>query len=239
MKSSKPPRGPSRVSEVAQALTQQIRQGRYGAGDKLPREADLVAEFGVSRTAIREAMSSLQAAGLVQTRHGIGTFVLDPQRHPPFRVDPTQLATLRDVIALLELRISVESEAAGLAAQRRTEPQLARMQAALRSFAQALAQGTDAVAADLAFHTEIAAATQNPYFADLLQSLGRSAIPRARLQEEALSPDRQQYLQRVHQEHESILNAIAAQDETAARAAMRTHLSNSRERHRRSQVSAA
>ena len=80
-----------------------------------------MAEFGVSRTVVREALSKLQASGLVATRHGIGTFVVGlGDAAGRFRIAPEQFATLRDVIAVLELRIGVETEAAGLAAQRRT-----------------------------------------------------------------------------------------------------------------------
>ena len=78
-----------------------------------------MAEFGVSRTVVREAISKLQASGLVQTRHGIGTFVVGLGDAAPFRIAPEQFATLRDVIAVLELRIGIETEAASLAAQRR------------------------------------------------------------------------------------------------------------------------
>ena len=83
--------------------------------------------FGVSRTVVREALSRLQAGGLVETRHGVGTFVRLPDDSPPFRVSPDQLGTLREVIALLEFRISVETEAAALAAARRQSETLAEM----------------------------------------------------------------------------------------------------------------
>ena len=228
------------TTEVVEVLTRDILDERIGSGDKLPTEAAIMRQFGVSRTVVREAISRLQAAGLVQTRHGIGTFVLARESHPPFRIDPAQLGTLRDVIALLELRISIEVEAAALAAQRREPEQLAALLAALREFEQALEQGTPAVAADQAFHAEIARATQNPYYAHLMQSLGDSAIPRSRIDTTPEDPMlRAAYLRRVHQEHESIYNAIQMQDAEAARAAMRTHLSNSRDRLRRGETAHA
>ena len=78
------------------------------------------------------------------------------------------------------------------------------------------------------------APTQNEHFANLLGTLGLRSIPRARLQPDAEPPEaRLAYLRRVNTEHESILDAIAAADADAARAAMRTHLVNSRERRRR------
>ena len=91
------------------------------------------------------------------------------------------------------------------------------------------------MSADFAFHLEIMQATQNPHFAQLLQTLGPSIIPRARLDATAeVDEERRNYLRRVNAEHESVLDAIARQDLEGARAALRTHLANSRERRRRS-----
>jgi GntR family transcriptional regulator, transcriptional repressor for pyruvate dehydrogenase complex len=230
---------PSRVHAVVSALAGRIHQGQWPAGHKLPTEAALMAEHAVSRTVVREALSRLQAEGLIATRHGIGSFVQARARGSAargFQVGPRQLDTLHDVIAVLELRIGIETEAAGLAAQRRSAEQLARMRQALAAFAQAVEAGRDAVEPDFAFHQEIARATQNSHFAGLLATLGPRIIPRARLDAAAGAapdPERQAYLRRVHGEHESILDAIAAGDADAARAAMRTHLANSRERRRR------
>jgi DNA-binding FadR family transcriptional regulator len=108
------------------------------------------------------------------------------------------------------------------------------MRDALDDFARAVDAGRDSVAADFRFHGEIARATQNAHFAGLLTTLGTKIIPRARLDPaDALDDERRAYLRRVHAEHESIFDAIANQDPDAARAAMRTHLANSRERRRR------
>ena len=137
---------------------------------------------------------------------------------------------------MLELRIGIETEAAGLAAQRRSERNLAVMRAALDAFEQAVARGDDAVAPDFRFHAEIARATQNTHFGNLLGTLGARIIPRARLdapQPAATDEIRRAYLRRVNTEHENIHDAIARQDADGARAAMRTHLVNSRERRRR------
>ena len=220
--------------ELVEALGDRIREGRLAAGDKLPTEAEFMAEFGVSRTVVREAISKLQASGLVQTRHGIGTFVVGLGGAAPFRLAPEQFATLRDVIAVLELRIGIETEAASLAAQRRNADNLRQMRSALDAVAAAVEQGRDAVGPDFQFHLEIARATQNAHFADLMASLCAMIIPRARLDGAAgMSEEQRLYLRRVNAEHESIYDAIRNQDGDAARAAMRTHLANSRERRRR------
>lgn len=233
------------AQDLVDQLSAQIRDGRLAPESKLPSEGQVMQAYGVSRTVVREALSRLQAAGLVATRHGIGTFVVGPGVEPAFTLGPQQLETLRDVIAVLELRIGVETEAAGLAAQRRTADNLAVMRTALDEFAAAVEAGRDAVAADARFHGEVARATQNTHFAALMATFGARIIPRARLESQgdgdatmvpppAVDPSRRAYLRRVNAEHESIFDAIARQDADGARAAMRTHLVNSRERRRRS-----
>jgi GntR family transcriptional regulator, transcriptional repressor for pyruvate dehydrogenase complex len=220
--------------DLVESLGDRIRDGRLATGDKLPTEAAFMGEFGVSRTVVREAISKLQASGLVETRHGVGTFVVGLGDGSAFRIAPEQLATLRDVVAMLELRIGVETEAASLAAQRRTAQNLSVMRDALAAFSEAVEAGRDAVAPDFLFHQEVARATQNPHFASLMQTLGKTIIPRARLGAfPTTAEERQAYLRRVNAEHMSILDAIDSQDPEAARAAMRTHLANSRERRRR------
>ena len=223
--------------ELVSSLSERIRDGRLPVGAKMPTEAAIMAEFEVSRTVVREALSKLQASGLVETRHGIGTFVLGLGDDAGFKISREQYATLQDVVAVLELRIGLETEAAALAAQRRTESNLAAMRKALDALALALEHGSDAVAADFLFHQEVARATQNDHFADLMTTLGSRIIPRARLEPaQAMTDERREYLRRVNGEHESIFDAISSQDAEGARAAMRTHLANSRERRRRSQT---
>lgn len=222
------------VSEIVESLANSIREGQLQPGDKLPTEAEIMARFDVSRTVIRESLSKLQASGLVETRHGIGTFVLPPQVAGNFSISAEDFATVADVISVLELRISLETEAAGLAAQRRTAENLLTMENALRAFHDAINQDSDAVPPDFQFHMEVARATGNRHFADLMTYLGTMIIPRTRVNTVLNAPEgRLTYLQRVNAEHESIYHAIRDQDTEAARAAMRTHLSNSRERLRR------
>ncbi len=244
MSSSLPPvqrRRPRTLAlELVDSLGDRIRDGRIVPGDKLPTEAAIMEEFGVSRTVVREAISKLQASGLVETRHGIGTFVVGLGDGAAFRIAPEQIATLHDVIAVLELRIGLETEAAALAAARRTERNLVEMRSALDAFAAALAEGRDAVGPDFQFHQEIARATQNPHFAELMSTLGAMIIPRARLGAGAdVSEAQRSYLLRANAEHENIFDAISNRDSDAARAAMRTHLANSRERRRRAAVLSA
>ncbi|MEW7847539.1 FadR/GntR family transcriptional regulator [Massilia aurea] len=223
-----------RQRNLAQGVIEQIgasvKQGILKPGDKLPTESSLMTQHGVSRTVVREAISHLQASGLVQTRHGIGTFVLDrPQTG--LGLDAENILTLRDVLAILELRIGVETETAGLAAARRSEEQVRELAGALAEMQQAMAAGIAAVEPDKRFHLLIAQATGNRYFVDILAQLGNAIIPRARLNTPVLEQDKPaDFLERVSREHDDIFRAIERRDPEAARAAMRTHLSNSRER---------
>ncbi|MNF98525.1 HTH-type transcriptional regulator LutR [compost metagenome] len=157
--------------------------------------------------------------------------MLDTPSPSGFRIDPATIVTLRDVLAILELRISLEVECAGLAAQRRTPEQLAAMRAALDALAESVARSSDAVASDFQFHLQIAMSTGNRYFTDIMTHMGTGIIPRTRLNSARLAhDDEQHYLDRLKHEHEAIYEAIARQDAEAARAAMRLHLTNSRER---------
>lgn len=217
-----------------------IVSGRYQPGQAIPPEPLLGEEYGVSRTVVREALSRLQAGGLVETRHGIGTFVLEAKPEKSFRIDPADIANAVDVLAVLELRISLESESAGLAALRRTEEQLAEMRSALDAFEANVGEAGDTVSPDFRFHLQIANATGNRYFADIMSYLGATLIPRTRINSSRLAmQDLPHYLRRVNREHEEIYAAIARKDPEAARAAMRIHLTNSRERLRRAQEEAA
>jgi GntR family transcriptional regulator, transcriptional repressor for pyruvate dehydrogenase complex len=224
------------VHEIVESLAGSIRAGLIKAGDKLPSESEIMARFDVSRTVVREALSKLQASRLVETRHGIGTFALVPPDTSNFKIADEDFSTVADVISVLELRISLETEAAGLAAQRRTDANLVSMEAALRAFQDSIKHDSDAVPPDFQFHMEVARATGNQHFGDLMTYLGTMIIPRTRVNTPSSAPEgRLNYLQRVHAEHESIFNAIRNQDVEAARAAMRTHLSNSRERLKKTQ----
>ncbi|VTU24044.1 FadR/GntR family transcriptional regulator [Variovorax sp. PBL-E5] len=223
---------------LVEDLSVKIRDGALRAGDKLPTESEIMRAFGVSRTVVREALSKLQASGLVETHHGVGTFVLQPRAGGVFRLDPGDIATSVDVLAVLELRISLETESAGLAATRRTEEQLLAMREALDDFERNVAVAGNTVAPDFRFHLQIAQATGNPYFADIMSHLGTTIIPRTRINAIRNHDRRGEYLSRVNREHEEIYAAIARGDAESARAAMRIHLTNSRERLRIAQEAA-
>lgn len=123
---------------------------------------------------------------------------------------------------------------AELAAQRRTDEQLFLMRTALDSIDNGISVGDSSIEADFHFHLQIALATGNKYFEDFYRHLGTTTIPRARLDTSKFSPEpTQNYLQQANREHEYMLDAIARKDAESARAGMRLHLTNSRERLRR------
>ncbi|MDB5907124.1 MAG: GntR family transcriptional regulator [Massilia sp.] len=234
---SAPPKKHRNLAQgVVAHISDSIRDGSLNPGDKLPTESEIMRILGVSRTVVREAISHMQAAGLVETRHGIGTFVLEPPPAHMLGLDPNTVVTMRDVLAILELRISLETEAAGLAASRRSDAQLQQLRGALDTLQTNARAGGETVPSDVQFHLLIAQSSGNRYFHDILGHLGTNIIPRSRLNSAKLSRDDPSvYMERVIHEHEDIFNAIARQDPESARAAMRTHLSNSRERLRRAQ----
>ncbi|CAM2188444.1 GntR family transcriptional regulator, transcriptional repressor for pyruvate dehydrogenase complex [Paraburkholderia sacchari] len=229
-----PPRRARNLAElVVNHVTGQIAAKALNPGDKLPTESQLMHTLSVSRTVIREAISRLQAGKIIETRHGIGSFVLEPPREK-LGIAVVPATTLRDVLSILELRISLETECAGLAAQRAKPDDLARIRAALDAIETSRHSGQDSVDADLQFHVSVARATGNRYFVDILTQMGSALIPRKRLDSAGIAhADPDAYLSLVNLEHESIFEAISRHDAEGARAAMRMHLSNSRERLRR------
>ncbi|WP_250520046.1 MULTISPECIES: FadR/GntR family transcriptional regulator [unclassified Caballeronia] len=228
----------SLTAQLVDALRAQIDAQELKGGSRLATEAEMVQRFGVSRTVVREALSRLQAAGLVETRHGIGTFVCEAGMSPLLQLDPADVAGSMDALAILELRSSLETESAGLAAMRCDAARLATMRSTLGDFSRNVGEASDTVSPDLRFHMEIAHATGNRYFVEIMEHLGTRMIPRTRITATPIPRDQYaDYLMRVNREHEQIADAIERGDADSARTAMRLHLINSRERLRRAQSS--
>lgn len=211
--------------QIARQLEELITQGRIAVGDKLPTESQLCDMFGVSRTAVREAIAHLKSMGLVETRRGIGTRVLRsaPDHHfPARRISAT---TVEDILHVLEMRMTLDSQAAALAAERRTPENVEAMQTAHDQFLAACETGSQARHEDYVFHRAIVEATQNPFFVSLYDQLNEGAIPRTKLLSVELDPEAvSYYLERVAREHADVLQAIVSGDAEAARDAMHRHL---------------
>src|SRR3546814_2796873 len=170
----------SLTTMLVQDLRSMITSRALKPGDRLPTEQEVANAFGVSRTVVREAVARLKAEGLVETRQGVGAFVSDGMTARPFRLDSVE-DTIQEVLHVLELRMSVEIEGAGLAALRRTAAQLSQLDRSIRNFEIEIDRNESAVDADLDFHRRIAAATNNPQYLRFLEFLGPYLIPRLKV----------------------------------------------------------
>jgi GntR family transcriptional regulator, transcriptional repressor for pyruvate dehydrogenase complex len=225
---------PRLTREIAERIADEIATARLPPGAKLPTEQVMVAAMGVSRTVVREAVAALRARGLVVTRQGAGAFVAADADRRPFQLTFDGLPSIAEVLEVMELRASVEVEAAGLAAERGSPAARRRVGEALAAIDAALDRGESAIDEDFAFHRAIATATGNSQFAHILEYLGRFIIPRQSIRVAAHRPEGQRaYLETFQGEHAAIAAAIANRDGAAARETMRLHLTNSQARYRR------
>jgi GntR family transcriptional repressor for pyruvate dehydrogenase complex len=223
-------RARSLVLETGRRIAADITSGRLLPGERLPTEQELMAKLGVSRTVVREAVATLRAEGLIATRQGIGSFVAALPAQALFRIQPGHADTLADALHIMELRTAVETEAAGLAAERATPEQRRAIRQALTAIDAAIERGEAAIAEDFSLHAAITDATGNPQFRRFLDFLGRFIIPRASVRIRALNL--RTYLMTFQQEHRAIVDAIDARSVDKAQYAMRQHLVKSRERYR-------
>ena len=225
---------PSRPAQLAEWFAREIRTGRLMSGEKLPTEQELNAQFGVSRTVIREAMASLRSEGLVVSRQGSGVFVADHRANRTFRIVSDEVRSLTEIENILQLRLAVELEATAIAAKRRSNEDLAHMRRWLEAIDASIAAGDSAIESDFAFHCAISAATGNPYFERFMHFLGPVIIPPRSIRPLSETPDQSRlYLEHIQAEHRRIYQAIERRNAETARFALREHLEGSRERHRR------
>ena len=222
------PKRDNLATQVARDLAIRVDSGDLKPGDRLPPERELMEIYGVSRTVVREAISSLRSSGRVATHQGRGAFVKTSPATVGISIDVADLSTARDVLYIMDVRIGLESEAAALAAKNRSEEDLKTIVQALEELNKA--HGTQP-RYDADFHLAIARSTHNHYFADLLGDLAHLLIPPLRLKLAHTSDaERENYLNRINQEHAQIVKAISQSDSEGARAAMRVHLVNGRDR---------
>ena len=220
--------------KVTAALTESIVSGELKVGDKLPAERTLVEQFGVSRTVVREAVRSIVAKGLATTAARRGHIVSAPG---PRAVRESMALFLRgrgelDVEMLSEVRTTLEVEIAGYAAERASLEDVAAIEERVAEIDRMRAP-EDAARADVAFHREIARATGNEYYVMMLDSI-RDVLVSAQTHGLA-NPRTRAYVQGAHR---AIVEAIAAGDPDAARAAMRDHLTEAARRLREANAAA-
>jgi GntR family transcriptional repressor for pyruvate dehydrogenase complex len=207
--------------QIVQQVEDSILKGQLKPGDQLPAERDLAQRFGVSRTAVREAVKTLREKGLVEAYSGRGTFVTNGTsqaiRHSldlMIRINQQEGSA-----NLAELRLVLEPEIAGLAADRIEEQLLTTMREAVAVMDRNLRDPDAYVEADLDFHLALAEAAGNPLILSLLDSIvGLLREQRSRIFNVKGGPARGQF------HHKKILAAVEQRDPEAAREAMRAHL---------------
>lgn len=207
---------------IAARIADEIASGRLVPGSKLPSEHEMAAAFNVSRNVVREAIACLRADGVIESRQGLGAFVLDPRERQAIRIHSEALENEDKLKSLFELRGLLEVLAAELAASRRTEEQLAAIGSALAHMVGDEKLTFAGVDADLDFHHRIAEATSNEYIIEFLNFMGqriRQTIFAARA-----AHDADAIVETTIAEHRAIFEAITAQDVAAAGQAMRKHI---------------
>ncbi|WP_274654522.1 FadR/GntR family transcriptional regulator [Paenibacillus humicola] len=211
---------------VASHILQRIESGELKPGQKLPSVVDLAAAYGVGRSTIREAVSALKATGWLDVRHGGGTFV-SPVLPAGARGDTADLfKDAESVLELLEVRKALETEAAALAAERRTAEDLGKMRAILLRMEQVMldADTSEGERADVQFHTAIAAASGNSLLLQLMESISLRLGDSIRRTRELWFYEEQATAERLLEEHKSIFAAIEVRDKEAAAARIGAHL---------------
>ena len=209
-------------SRIAAEIGQEIAEGRIPPGQKLPTEHLLAASFGVSRSVVREAIAQLRNEGLIETRQGVGVFATELQRRQSIRIDSGPVVDRESFRSLFQVRLTLETETARLAAHNRSVEDLVRIDDALLRMTGADKWTESGIVADLGFHKAIAAATGNEYYFQFVSIIAERihlTINAARAKT-ALNT----IVKVTIAEHEAIRDAIVASVPVAASTAMRQHL---------------
>ncbi|GAA0421760.1 FadR/GntR family transcriptional regulator [Leifsonia naganoensis] len=211
------------ADQAADALLERIRAGEWALGQKLPGETTLAPQLGVGRSTVREAIRQLAGRGVLQSRQGAGVFVtaLDAPE------DWDAVLRRASIVSVIEARIAIESEAAALAAERRTPQELRALRRALDARSRLDRELEAHVDADTAFHRAIVAAAHN----DILAELFDGFVPRLRqsmVEMLRLRPLADEGAD--HDAHRALLDAIADRDALVASRLSRDHLTSMKER---------
>jgi len=215
--------------QIVDQLAQAIAHGHFQPGDQLPSERVLANRFGVSRPVVREALTVLQEYGLIEIRHGSGAFVRQGAQKLVDSLEIMHPVSREELLALLEVRLLIESGAAALAAERASPEQVAALEDAYRQMEQQVQKGGLAVEEDLNFHAALARATQNAVLLQVLNTISdlmRQGLYRSR--SDSLRIPGKPLI--VLEEHKQILEAVKNRKPEAARQALIRHLENVRVR---------
>jgi DNA-binding FadR family transcriptional regulator len=214
--------------QIAMQIGREISEGRLVPGDRLPTEHALAKSFGVSRTVVREAIAQLRNEGIVESRQGIGAFVVEADRRRSIRIEDEALTSHDAFRSLFQLRAPLEVEAAGLAARHHTAAELAALDEALARMSGIDKWTRDGINADLAFHQALATATHNEYFTMILGFVAGRISATIDLARERTELD--EIVEVTIAEHRTIRDAVAARNVAGARTAMRDHIRNAASR---------
>lgn len=212
--------------QIVQQIEESILKGALKQGDQLPPERELAQQFGVSRTAVREAVKALREKGLVEAHPGRGTFITNGTSHSMRQTLDWMLRAGQSEGAahLAEVREILEPEIAAMAATRADEEHIASLREAVSVMDNAKRDPDAFIEADLDFHLALAEAASNPLILSLIDSIvGLLRDQRMRIFRVEGGPERGQY------HHKRILEAIEHRDPQGAREAMHAHLRQVRE----------
>lgn len=219
---------PLKSSEwVTKDLLRQLEEGSLAPGDRLPSVVDLAARYSVGRSTIREALSAIKAMGRLDIRQGGGTFVKEAPAepsHPAHHQPDAWLDRSRSLRHILEVRQVLESGAAMWAAIHRTDEHLAQLRETLDGMASQLADERFGEQADVRFHLQIAAATDNPVIIDLMTSLSERLHESMKDTRALWFYSERSTSERLLREHTGIYEAIAAGDGAEASRRMSQHI---------------
>jgi GntR family transcriptional repressor for pyruvate dehydrogenase complex len=212
---------------VFDRILRAIKSGAYGVDERLPTEHAMAAEFQVSRPVVRDALQRLRDQGLIYSRRGAGSFVREQGLREPLGFG--QLENLSDLQHCYDFRLTIEPEAAAMAALRRSPEALQKMKSALNLLRDATNRQAHRADADFMFHLSIAQASGNPYFATAMHALEDHIAVGMRFHGISLRST-SDGLQHVFTEHTAVYESIADSDADAALRLMKTHLNGSRDR---------
>ena len=213
----------SSTEQIFERMLRNVQTGVWVSGAQIPSERSLIEEFGVSRIAIREALSMLRGLGVLDISHGRRTYVRNVNAETFGHLLPLMLASggQRTFDQVFEMRLAIESQTASLAARRRTSEQVERLRSLVGQFrAEMTSADANAQNTDLEFHLEIARACDNSLFPILLDALA-GFLTFAQQESCRDDPVRRQ---RAILAHESIFDAIESRDADRSRVEMEAHL---------------
>lgn len=213
--------------EVAETIYELIKKGQLKPGEKLDSVQQLAENFQVGRSAIREALTSLRAMGLVEMRQGEGTFVKKFETSQIyFPVSSAILMNQKDIANLLEVRKIIELGTAGAAAIKRTKENLVKMEKALEEMEASKGDEELGEDADLQFHLSIAEASQNTLLMSLMDQVSGMMGETMKETRKVWLYSKQTTMEKLAYEHYAIYKAIKNQHEDQARNLMKLHLEN-------------